>query len=186
MNVMSLLRTWLYGIIWLLLCPLSAFTHAACSSPNTAITQSNPNSDYTDNGDGTVTHEPTGLMWMRCVIGQEWDGVNSCNDTFDVGSETPITWQTALTAARNSTFAGHEDWRVPNKNELATLIEDQCFNPALNEAIFPGTADSTVLWSSSPSAENATDVWAVDLTFGTITSRAKNLDGSVRLVRLGQ
>ncbi len=33
-----------------------------------------PTSDYRDNGDGTVTHLRTGLMWQRCAVGQNWSG----------------------------------------------------------------------------------------------------------------
>lgn len=29
-----------------------------------------PSSDYVNNGDGTATHTPTGLVWQRCSLGQ--------------------------------------------------------------------------------------------------------------------
>jgi hypothetical protein len=29
---------------------------------------------YSDNGDGTVTDPTTGLTWMRCSMGQTWNG----------------------------------------------------------------------------------------------------------------
>ncbi len=52
--------------------------------------------DYslTDNGDGTVTDDSTGLMWARCSNGQS--GTNCA-----AGSATSMTWAQALTAAGN-------------------------------------------------------------------------------------
>jgi hypothetical protein len=40
------------------------------------LTIARPVSDYVDHGDGTVTHSPTGLTWMRCLIGN-YGHVNS-------------------------------------------------------------------------------------------------------------
>lgn len=64
--------------------------------------------DFTLHDDGTVTHNKTGLMWMRCALGQNWNGA-TCT-----GSGQTYIWQAALQAAEGSSFAGHGDWRLPN------------------------------------------------------------------------
>lgn len=41
---------------------------------------------YSDNLDGTVTDPTTGLTWMRCSMGQTWDG------TTCTGTASTYTW----------------------------------------------------------------------------------------------
>ncbi len=75
---------------------------------------------YQDNGDGTVTDMQTGLQWMRCSLGQTWQG-ETC-----VGQAKQELWQAALATAnafnRQGGYADYQDWRVPKKEELQTLI----------------------------------------------------------------
>ncbi len=97
------------------------------------------------NGDGTVTDNTTGLMWMRCSLGQVWDG-KTCG-----GKAATFTWADALKAAAGHEFAGYTDWRLPNKNELESIVEGRCFTPTINSSVFPATP-STYFWSSSPYA----------------------------------
>ncbi len=68
------------------------------------------NSDYginqfTDNNDGTVTDEATGLMWMQ-------------SDT-----KSAVSWEQALSNAERSEFAGHTDWRLPDAKELQGIVD---------------------------------------------------------------
>ncbi|BDD12116.1 hypothetical protein FUAX_45480 (plasmid) [Fulvitalea axinellae] len=58
---------------------------------------------YTDNGNGTITDNVTGLMWEQ-----------------DMGEK--ITFDEAFTKAENSTLGGYSDWRVPTIKELYSLI----------------------------------------------------------------
>ena len=58
---------------------------------------------YTDNGDGTITDNVTGLMWEQ-----------------DMGKK--ISFTEAFTKASNSTLGGYNDWRVPTLKELYSLI----------------------------------------------------------------
>ena len=59
---------------------------------------------YTDNGDGTITDNVTGLMWEQSM-GEK------------------ITFDEAFTKAKNSTLGGYSDWRVPTIKELYSLIQ---------------------------------------------------------------
>lgn len=58
---------------------------------------------YTDNGDGTVTDNVTGLMWQQ-----------------DMGIK--ITFDEATTTANELVSGGYNDWRVPTIKELYSLI----------------------------------------------------------------
>ena len=117
-----------------------------CQTAN--IPATSPTSQLTDNADGTVTDTKTGLMWEQCAEGLSGAGCTT-------GTAQTYTWQAALNRAQtvNTTggFAGYTDWRVPNIKELRSIIEQQCYDPAINLTRFPNTA-SAVFWSSSPVA----------------------------------
>jgi hypothetical protein len=61
--------------------------------------------DFVDNGDGTITDLATGLMWMQEDSGTGYD------------------WEGALAYAEGLTFAGHDDWRLPNAKELQSIVD---------------------------------------------------------------
>lgn len=139
---------------------------------------SNPDSDYTDNADGTVTHKPSGLVWKRCAEGQIWTG-GTCS-----GSVATYTWSQALQQASASSFASKTDWRVPNIKELHSLVEECRSSPVINDSIFPG--DSTgAFWSSSPHASKTNNAWYVNFSYGYTKYDNRTFSYPVRLVRSG-
>lgn len=171
-----------------------AFSNAAvtCVNDNTAVSETTPTTDFVDNSDGTVTHSKTGLVWMQCSLGQGWDG------TTCTGSAALYTWQEALQAAQDinsgisnadgdslAGFAGQTDWRLPNKNELESIVERRCWSPAANAALFPSTP-SAWFWSSSPGANSPYDAWGIDFGVGNVNTYLKVNAFRVRLVRAGQ
>lgn len=146
-----------------------------------------PDERFTANGDGTVSDAATGLRWKRCSEGQAWDGA-TCT-----GSATMHTWQAALQLADSASDAGSSDWRLPNKNELESLVELRCSSPAINATFFPATPlDRPWFWSASPSGygdNTSTHAWFVYFDSGYVgwdywVDKSKALH--VRLVRAGQ
>ena len=134
-----------------------------------------PDSRFKDNGNGTVTDLATGLIWKQCAEGLSGAGCAT-------GSPTTFNWQKALQQAANANFAGSSLWRLPNKNELASLIERRCVDPTINTRFFPNTP-SNWFWSSSP-ANQSNVAWFVDFNHGGI-ARASSARYA-RLVRGGQ
>jgi len=158
--------------------PSSAQTcQAGVPLANTPMLQSS--SDYSDNANGTVTHNKTGLMWKRCAEGQSWSG-GTCSA---VASATSMTWKNSLAAAKNSSFAGYTDWRLPNINELMSISEECGDSPAINTAQFPNTPQSG-FWSSTP-RNLAGYAWAVSFYSGTLQTQESIVGNYVRLVRAG-
>lgn len=153
----------------------ASLAHAVTCAPDMPPV-SNPDSAYTDNGDGTVTHQPTGLIWKRCVEGQRWTG-STCSRT--AGN---FTWAQALTQARNSTFAGQSDWRLPDLKELRSLVEECRFNPSINDTIFPNTPNS-YFWSGSLVPNTSSYAWGVYFGYGSAYSDFRSNAFAVRLVR---
>jgi len=143
-----------------------------------SIVASTPDSQLTDNNDGTISDTKTGLMWKKCV-----EGVmdNLCN----IGDATSFTWQSALQqpGVVNSTgFATYHDWRLPNMKELASIIEEQCYDPAINLHRFPNTP-SMVVWSGSPHVTYVSAAWYVDFNYGYLDFISRSFTFQVRLVR---
>jgi len=132
----------------------------------------------TDNGDGTVTEPRSGLMWDRCALGQ--DAANAC-----AGDATFSNWQDALVAVRTSNtqhWRGHDDWRLPNVKELATLVDAARHRPAIDTATFPNTAASAY-WSSTTDIHVTRAAWAVFFGEGDIFAKEKSTRAAIRLVR---
>lgn len=175
MHTESNSRLWLGWVMALMLLPCLAQAQTC----RTTIAPSIPSKDFTLHGDGTVTHNPTGLMWMVCSLGATWDGSN-CS-----GAAEKYTWSDALKQAVSSQFGGYTDWRVPNKNELSSIVERSCYGPAINSRIFPATPDSH-FWSSSPYAGYSNGAWLVSFDYGNLGGNGRNNSAAVRLVRGGQ
>lgn len=165
----------------MLLTTWSGKTLAVC---NPDIIRTKPDAIYTNNSNGTVTDIETNLMWMQCSIGQSGYDCST-------GSAAGMNWKRALEsvqAANDTNTLGYSDWRLPNINELASLAEKSCHNPAINVTHFPATPSSRV-WSASPLANGSGSAWAVNFSDGSVhidnkyDSDFHDYTGFVRLVR---
>ncbi len=134
---------------------------------------------YSDNGDGTVTDPTTGLTWMRCSMGQTWDG------TTCTGTASTYTFDQANALTGTVTFAGQSDWRLPNIRELTTIVDVSVYDPAIDRQAFPA-ALGRYFWSGLPSTYYSSDAWTVDFYDGDAASKFRASDLAVRLVRGGQ
>ncbi|TGL77679.1 DUF1566 domain-containing protein [Leptospira yasudae] len=118
---------------------------------------------YTNNGDGTVTDNRTGLFWQG-----------------GAGSGGTNTWQGALSYCSSLSLAG-KSWRLPNINELLSIVDYSGVSPAINATYFPGTA-SQYYWSSSTARNNLTYGFAVFFTSGLMGGNGKSSNWYVRCV----
>ena len=156
-------------------------SNAALATCLGTITASTPTSDFVDNGDGTVTHTRSGLMWKQCSEGLSGAGCAT-------GAATTHTWQAALQLVEalngGGGFATYTDWRLPNVKELLMITEDRCFTPSINTTVFPATV-SGIYWTASPYVSTPTSAWNVDFNVSNDSAFAKTNPYYVRLVRGG-
>ena len=95
--------------------------------------------DFVDNGDGTITDNATDLMWAQ-------------NDSGEA-----MNWEGALAYAENATYAGYNDWRLPNVKELQSIADYSGVFPAIDSSMFnlteivneAGNADYPYYWTST-------------------------------------
>jgi hypothetical protein len=122
-----------------------------------------PSERFTDNHDGTVTDSKTHMMWMRCSMGQDWNG-SACTK-----APAAMSWQAAQDAAaamnKQGGYAKHDDWRLPRIPELANIVERQCANPRINIAVFPDTP-AGFYWTASNRRGKGNEDQAYMLSFG--------------------
>ncbi len=86
---------------------------------------------YTDNGNGTITDNVTKLMWEKLSD----DGSIHDKDLNFTGMLAAAGKATTLNTAL---FAGHNDWRLPNRRELESIIDLGRSNPAVNPVFHTG------------------------------------------------
>jgi len=115
---------------------------------------------WKDNGDGTITHHLTGLMWTKNA--QQISGTK--------------TWSDALTACEGLTYATHNDWRLPNVRELASLIDYDMANPAIYLNPFDNV-QSDYYWSSTTYAFSTDRAWLVSMYDGYVVTNFKSSYG---------
>ncbi|MCP4362378.1 MAG: DUF1566 domain-containing protein [Chloroflexi bacterium] len=136
-----------------------------------------PNPRFTDNSDGTVTDNLTGLIWLKdanCFSGRNWTTALSDTNSLADGS----------CGLSDSSSAGN--WRLPNIRELHSLIDFSQYTPALPVG-YPFTAvQSTNYWSSTTDNCCTFRAWSVDLTSGFIFNGDKGFSYYVWPVRAGQ
>lgn len=155
---------------------LCLFTTMAQSECYASITATTPDSVYTDNGDGTVTNNVTGLMWAQCL-----DGLSGADCA--TGTASTSDWQAALTLAEASTHAGHNDWRLPSLKELASIVEASCSTPPINSTFFPNTYVNPLSQWTSTYVSSTDKAWVIVFNYGQDDSYAKNFPLGIRLVR---
>lgn len=136
-----------------------------------------------DHGNATVTDSRTGLMWQQCSDGLSGAGCATGAPTVYTSFGTALGRATAVNGDAAGAGRGHADWRVPNRNELASLVNRACEAPAIQRARFPGTR-SVSYWSASPAA--AGRAWYVDFNDGSVGPGGTTGDRLLRLVRAGQ
>lgn len=168
------------GLLSILITPLY-ITPLYAHTCNPLLTPKNPDSRYEMFDNGTVRDRQTGLVWMRCLLGQGWNG-KSCDPVTDWHVMTSRD-EIDKTLAGGFRFAGAADWRLPTIFELESIVESACQQPSINRRAFPN-ASLWHVWSSTPYGDNHDYAWAINFKDGSESSALSDMPSyHVRLVR---
>lgn len=166
---------------------------------------------YTDNGNGTITDNRTGLVWEKQSRDSSihhrdttytWDNafkkvqVLNGNATGCIGVGNPDACCTGAGTGSCSAFAGHTDWRLPNVKELESLVKYGVGNPAIDPAFNTGCVASCTVttcsctasdyyWSATTYVNFPANAWFVNFSEGSVVADNKTLNRRVRAVRGG-
>jgi len=169
----------LQRLAWILCLSLFSMPLLA-QSCNDSVLASTPSDRFRAHADGTVTDTRTRLTWMRCAQGMSWQG-GGCG-----GVAAQYEWTEATQAVRrlngNGGYAGHSDWRLPTREELASLVENRCIDPAINSEIFPATPPSG-FWSATRDKDHERGAWLVYFLHGKGYVGNIQQEWKLRLVR---
>jgi hypothetical protein len=157
-------------------------------------------SSATGTGSGMVTDKLTGLVWLQdanCIL-TNYTGF----DTDQTSGDGWVTWQHALdfvAGINNGTYpncgAGHTDWRLPNVNELESLVHAEF----TKETTCGGSCGTNTAWLntkgfsnvqayhywSSTSYVGSGFAWYVTMIDGMVSAGDKLYGRSVWPVRSG-
>ncbi|MBI5525026.1 MAG: DUF1566 domain-containing protein [Deltaproteobacteria bacterium] len=126
-------------------------------------------------GQPVVGDTVTGLSWQGCAAGLTG---GSCAS----GALASKYWVDALAYCESLDWGNLADWRLPNVNELSSIIEDRMVSPSVDAITFPGTPANWV-WTSSTNSADPTSAWSVDFSDGYVTWLKKTAAAHVRCVR---
>ena len=152
-----------HSIVFIILFSISIYSQSVSKSilllPDTGQTTSytttfgedndytiNPPS-FTNNSNGTITDNVTGLMWQQADGGE-------------------MTIENAVSYCDNLVLGGFSDWRLPTKQESMSILNLDKNNPALNTVYFTNT-NAEYWWTSTVNYANPNSIWITNAGGGT-------------------
>jgi hypothetical protein len=121
-------------------------------------------SNFKNNGNGTVTDLATGLTWQR----------QDDNDTKD--------WNEAVEYCQTLDLAGG-GWRLPTIKELQSIVDYRVNLPAIDTDALPGTGSFDRYWSVTTRADDNQEAWGANFSNGGNPFTVKSYPRYVRCVR---
>jgi len=113
-----------------------------------------------------VTDNSTGLQWQ------------------DDSSTIDKNWADAIDYCETLTLGNYTDWRLPNLNELHSIVDRSKHHPAM-DSVFKNVAPYGY-WSSTTRVREEYSAWEILFYDGRDDVRFKYQRSSVRCVRDGQ
>lgn len=157
---------------------------------------------FLDNADGTITDLSTGLMWeKKCG---ECQGPHRTSALFSLeakrGATSVAEWLDGLNREGGTGFAGYDDWRLPDVEELQSIVDYERFNPAVPPVfdapqcgiscsdVRDSACSCTALnayWTSTTVVANPERAFVIGFNLGLVGDLGKREEAMARAVRNG-
>ena len=124
--------------------------------------------DFTRDSNGIVSDNSTGLEWQ--------DAYSDNNNTME-----QLNWSSALLYCEELGLGGNSDWRLPNLNELYSVVDLASSSPAMDSTFL--TIASDYSWSSTSNNLSPEYAWVIYFNNGYISHILKSKSYNVRCVR---
>jgi len=111
---------------------------------------------------GTVKDNITNLMWQDNI------------------SSSSVEWVNAITYCENLTLGSFNNWKLPNKTELLSIVDYNKSSPAISTFI---NTNLGYYWSSTTSNDDKMEAWIISFKLGHTSKNNKNKSLYVRCVR---
>lgn len=127
---------------------------------------------------GEAFDKVTKLTWSRCSAGTTWKEGGGC-----IGLPKLMTFGEAKQFAKQ---AGKE-WRLPTIEELYSIVEQGCEDPAINSIAFPDeirdSGEGAPYWSVTRNEDMQTLIYYINFINGRVDAHSEGFEMAVRLVR---
>ncbi|KJR41734.1 protein of unknown function DUF1566 [Candidatus Magnetoovum chiemensis] len=116
---------------------------------------------------GIILDTTTGLLWTKDAstpkIGKCSGGVRTWNSS-----------RNYIKSLNGMNYLGHNDWRLPEIDELTSLIDYSQYDPALPSGHIFENVQSSYYWSATTYVYAKADAWLVDMCSGSVFYYAKS------------
>ena len=119
-------------------------------------------SEFSRNSIGVVTDNITKLMWQDDI------------------SSVSLEWLNAINYCENLTLNSFNDWKLPNKTELLSIVDYNKSSPSISTFL---NTKLGYYWSSSTSNDDKMEAWIINFKLGHTNKNNKNKSLYVRCVR---
>ncbi len=111
-------------------------------------------------GKEVVADQGSGLQWQKAI-------------------EAKLNWKQAREMCDGLNYGGKDDWRLPSRKELMTIVKYRLNNPASDFPDMP----AVYFWSSSTSSESEGFAWGINFRNGSLNNYDKASTQHTRCVR---
>ena len=121
--------------------------------------------------------QATNGVIIDTITGLEWqDSYNRNNNTIKNS-----TWQNAVSYCENLSLDSKDDWRLPNKNELLSIVNYNQINPTIDKSF--SNTNNNYYWSSTTKYSSYSKAWTVTFSYGNSNYDTKSSSHYIRCVR---
>jgi len=130
-------------------------------------------------GNKVITDTITNLMWEGCT-----QGYDNCSDLGGVCGPM-CDWSESIAYCDSLMWGGYTDWRLPNSQELLSIIDYRHLTPALDKEVFDdlGVYPGAMYWTSDSSLYEKSMGLTVDFRDGETSVQDKSHEIPTRCVR---